>query len=167
MDKNLFRVHLTITLALVFIQTTLFRFFEFRGVSPDLVLIYLVFSAHIRGPMQGEIIGFLSGVVEDFLSLAPLGFNTFIRLITGFLFGQTRGKISLDSLVSPILFVAVATCLKELLSLFISSFFQDNSKPAFTLPFWIGLGMNVIIAPILYYLFRGLKVFGGRNRSIL
>lgn len=167
MNRNLFRVHLTITLALVFIQTTLFRFLEFRGVSPDLVLIYLIFAAHTRGPMQGEIIGFLSGTVEDLLSLAPLGFNTLTRLITGFLFGQTRGKISLDPLVSPILFVAVATCLKELLSLFVSVSFQVSPKSAFTLPFWIALGMNTIIAPVLYNLFRGLKVFSENHRSIL
>lgn len=163
MGRNLFRVHLIIPLVFVFIQTTLFRFFEFRGVSPDIVLIYLVFAAHTRGALEGEIIGFLSGLMEDLLSLSPLGFNSLIRLFTGFFIGQTRGKIALDSLISPILFVGIATCLKELLSFIISVFFLVNPIPAFTPSFRIALGMNVVIAPVLYNLFRRLKIFVENN----
>lgn len=165
MGRNLFRVHLLITAVLVVIQSTLFRFIEVRGASPDLVLIYLVFAAHTRGAMQGQILGFAAGVVEDLLSLAPLGFNSLIRLITGFLFGQTRGKIFLDPIISPILFVAAATFLKELLALFLSLIFKGNPMTAFSLPFWLTLGMNVLIAPAIYNLFRMLKVFIENDRD--
>ena len=165
MGRNLFRIHLITTAVLVGLQSTLFRFIEIRGASPDLVLIYLVFAADTRGPLQGQVLGFIAGVIEDLLSLAPLGFNSLIRLLTGFLFGHTRGKIFLDPLVSPILFVLAATLLKEVFALLLSVMFLETAVKAFTLSFWIELGMNIVMAPIVYNIFRSLKIFVENDRD--
>ncbi|MCK5007202.1 MAG: rod shape-determining protein MreD, partial [Spirochaetales bacterium] len=58
----------------VVLQSTLLHWVAVRGVIPDLGLIVLVFVAIRRGSMTAQLSGFASGVVEDVLSLSPLGF---------------------------------------------------------------------------------------------
>lgn len=166
MNRNLFRVHIIITLVLIILQTTLFRHFLIKGVAPDLLLVFLIFSAHTRGAFQGQILGFSSGIVEDLLSLSPLGFNGLIRLILSYLFGLTKGKIFLDPLVTPILFVIIGTTLKELLAFFFSFLFLDEKLPVFDLFFLIELGLNTLIAPLFYNLFKKARVFTEYNKDL-
>jgi rod shape-determining protein MreD len=57
----------------IVIQSTLLHWVALRGVKPDLALIVLVFVSVRRGSMTGQITGFASGILEDLLSLAPVG----------------------------------------------------------------------------------------------
>lgn len=165
MNRNLFRVHFIITLALIILQTTLFRHFQVKSVAPDLLLIFMIFSAHTRGAFQGQILGFSCGIVEDLLSLSPLGFNGLIRLILSYLFGLTKGKIFLDPLVIPILFIILGTALKELLAFFISLVFLEEKLPVFDLFFLIELGINTILAPVVYNILKKARVFTEYNKD--
>ncbi len=165
MNRNLFRVHFLITLLLIILQTTIFRHFQIKSVAPDLLLLFLVFSSHTRGAFQGQILGFTGGIIEDLLSLSPLGFNGLIRLIISYLFGFTKGKIFLDPLVTPVLFIAVATSVKELLAFLLSLLFLEEKIPAFDLFFIIELGLNVLLAPLVYNLFRKAGVFTEYNKD--
>ena len=72
--------------AAVLLQTTLLPFVAIRGVKPDLALIILVFVSIRKGAMTGQISGFAAGIMEDFLSLSPLGFHAFFRTCVGFFF---------------------------------------------------------------------------------
>jgi len=166
MNRNLFRIHFIITLVLIILQTTLFRHFQVKSVAPDLLLIFMIFSAHTRGSFQGQIMGFSSGIVEDLLSLSPLGFNSLIRLILSFLFGLTKGKIFLDPLVIPILFIIVGTAMKELLAFSLSLIFLEEKLPVFDLFFLIELGLNTVLAPFVYNLFKKVRVFTEYNKDL-
>jgi rod shape-determining protein MreD len=157
---------LLIALAVV-LQSTLLRWVAIRGVIPDLGLIVLVFVAIRRGSMTAQLSGFATGIVEDFLSLSPLGFHAFIRTVVGFLYGLTVGSIFVDPVLMPVILTIVATLFKALISSLLVSFLSIPAQgfSVFTGPLWIELGYNAVLAPFLFALLGLLKVFKPQNKE--
>lgn len=149
-----------ITVALVVLQTTVLRRFAIRGVTPDFAMIVLLFLAHRNGSIAGQLTGFTSGLVEDFLSIAPLGFHTLIKTVLGYLFGNTAGRMFVDPILAPCLFAVIATLLKAVLAGFAAVLFsiELGSGSLFSVSFLIELGLNTVLAPFLYA-FTGLLKF--------
>ena len=54
-------------------ETAILSHLRFLPVLPDLILILIVYTALYNGSAAGVIAGFFSGLIFDFLSLAPLG----------------------------------------------------------------------------------------------
>jgi rod shape-determining protein MreD len=135
------------------------------GVTPDIALVLLIFFANREGSMHGQTGGFISGLVQDFLSTAPLGFYAFIRTLTGFLFGITKGKLFVDPLMFPIVLVVLATLLKALASMFLSLLFLPDATAAaiFSSKLWIEIGLNAVLAPFLFGILKLFKIFKVRE----
>jgi rod shape-determining protein MreD len=157
-----------IALAIV-LQSTLLHWVAVRGVIPDLGLIVLVFVAIRRGSMTAQLSGFASGVVEDVLSLSPLGFHAFIRTMVGFLYGLTVGSIFIDPILMPVILIIIATLLKALISSLLVAFLSIPAAGfgVFAGPLWIELGYNAVLAPFLFALLRLLKPLKPRDKERL
>jgi rod shape-determining protein MreD len=140
------------------LQSTLLTRLTLYGASPDLSLVLLVFFANRTGSMKGQVAGFTGGLIEDFLSLSPLGFHALIKTIVGHLYGITRGKLFLDPVFIPLLLVSTATLLKHLLAGLTGAIFVSawEITDLFGLKLWIEMGLNAGIAP---FLFGFLKIF--------
>jgi rod shape-determining protein MreD len=150
--------------ALVFIlvaavlQSTLLRQIALFNAVPDLALGILVFAAYMNGAMTGQITGFLSGIIMDFLSSAPLGLNALLRTLIGGLTGFMKGTFFMDTFLLPMSLCAGATIFKAL-SLLLLHLFLD-SVPAYdftALTFWMELGLNTITAPLLFIFLKLFK----------
>jgi rod shape-determining protein MreD len=155
-----------IALAVV-LQSTLLHWVAIRGVIPDLGLIILVYVAIRRGSMTAQLSGFATGVVEDFLSLSPLGFHAFIRTLVGFLYGLTVGSIFVDPILMPVILTIIATLIKGLVSSVLVSFLSIPAQgfSVFTGPLWIEMGYNAVLAPFLFALLGLVKVFKPQNKE--
>ncbi len=155
-----------IALAVV-LQSTLLHWIAVRGVIPDLGLIVLVFVAIRRGSMTAQLSGFVSGVVEDVLSLSPLGFHAFIRTVVGFLYGLTEGGIFVDPILMPVILIIIATIFKALISSLLVVFLSIPAAGfgVFTGPLWIELGYNAVLAPFLFAALGLLKAFKSRDKE--
>jgi len=155
-----------IALAVV-LQSTLLHWIAVRGVIPDLGLIVLVFVAIRRGSMTAQLSGFVSGVVEDVLSLSPLGFHAFIRTVVGFLYGLTEGGIFVDPILMPVILIIIATIFKALISSLLVAFLSIPAAGfgVFTGPLWIELGYNAVLAPFLFAALGLLKAFKSRDKE--
>lgn len=140
------------------IQSSLLSRIPLFPVIPDLALIILVYVAYVNGSMTGQITGFTSGFLLDFLSLAPLGFNALIRTIIGSVVGLIKGNFFLDILILPVVLGAIATVFKALLVTIIHFLFNANT-PAYyflTSDLWIEVTLNGLLAP---FVFAFLKLF--------
>lgn len=116
--------------------------------------------------MKSQISGFAGGIVEDVLSLSPLGFHTLIKTIIGYVFGITKGKIFVDPIIIPIVLVLVATFLKSVLGiLFIALFRISVLQGVFSVKLWIEMGMNAFLAPFIFAFMRIFKVFKRAERD--
>lgn len=151
----------------VVLQSTLLHWVAVRGVIPDLGLIVLVFVAIRRGSMTAQLSGFASGVVEDVLSLSPLGFHAFIRTVVGFLYGLTEGSIFVDPILMPVILIIIATLFKALISSLLVAFLSIPAEGfgVFAGPLWIELGYNAVLAPFLFGLLGLLKSLKPRDKE--
>ena len=152
----------------IILKTTIPGNFAFKGVKPDIVLIMIVIFSNFYGSFKGELIGFFSGLLEDLLSMSPLGFNAFINSTIGFLSGITVGKIFLNPLTITIFLVFFGTLFKSVLSFFLLLIFvPEKAGSVYTLKFLIEIGFNIIITPFIYFILKILKLIPINNDSRL
>jgi rod shape-determining protein MreD len=138
------------------LQSTLLARLAIYQAVPDLALGILVYSAYMNGAMTGQLTGFCSGLLLDFLSAAPLGLNTFVRTLVGAAGGLMRGAFFLDILFLPMCLCAGATLLKALL-LFILHLLFPGAVPSYRLfepVLWVELLFNTITAPALFFFLK-------------
>jgi rod shape-determining protein MreD len=146
------------------LQSTLIAEFALFNVIPDLALCILVYSAYVNGTMTGQVSGFFSGLLLDFLSAAPLGLNCLIRTIIGAVTGIFKGAFFLDFFFMPVLLCALATMFKAVI-IFILHVIIGSTVPAysfFTSLFWIELGINSLSAPFLFLLLKKVRPISSR-----
>ncbi len=169
MDRELRTILLSAVLlgVAVLLQSTVLRWVALKGVKPDLALILLVFVAVRRGSLSAQTSGFLAGLLEDILSLSPVGFNALLRTVLGFFYGLTAGSLFVDPVLMPVLLVLVATLLKGLLSSLLVALFHIPA-PGFQIfagPLWIEVGYNAALAPFLFAPLRRLRALAPREKD--
>ncbi|GAB4223399.1 MAG: rod shape-determining protein MreD [Spirochaetales bacterium] len=145
-----------VLLLMVVFQSTLLHHIAIQGVKPDLVLLTVIYLANKNGKMAGQTYGFVAGLMEDSLSLSPLGFNGFIHTVAGFLYGLTAGTFFIDQVIIPMIMGGVATLLKGLCISLLSVLFnlENLHFQLFSVPFLIETGWNMIVAPFLFAVLR-------------
>jgi len=89
-------------------------------VSPDFLLIALVFFAMRAGPGAGAIAGFVVGVVNDALTPAAFGAGALAHTVVGYLAAWGRAVFFADNLLVNAAFVAVALWVRDLILLLAS-----------------------------------------------
>jgi len=143
------------------LQSTVIRHIAFFDVIPDLALCIVVFSAYVNGTMTGQVSGFFSGLLLDFLSAAPLGLNCLYRTIIGALTGLFKGAFFLDVIFMPAILCSLATIIKALiifiLHLVVGSSADIPTHSFTSSTFWIELGYNAVCAPLLFLLLKNFK----------
>ncbi len=134
------------------LQSTVLRFVEIAGVSPDLILIVLIFLANKNGTMTGQVSGFVGGLVVDSMGLAPLGFYALIYTLIGALFGMTRGKMFVDPIFIPVILAVVAMILKGLIALIIATLFSIEAVQGrlFSSSYLIEIVYTGLIGPVMF-----------------
>jgi rod shape-determining protein MreD len=160
-DLKAIALGFAILAACVVLQSTVFRYIAIRGVRPDLALIVLVFLALRRGSMTAQVAGFAAGIVEDLVSVSPVGFHMILRTVIGYLYGLLSGNVFVDPLLMPIVLTIVATILKGIVSGLVSLVFglQSSGFLYFAGRLWIEAGYNALAAPFVFALLNLLKVF--------
>lgn len=146
----------------VILQSTLLELIAIGGATPDLSLIVLVFISLRKGKIPGQVSGFFSGLVEDFLSLPyPVGFSTLIKTIIGFLYGLFKGRMVLGPIFMPVIIILVATLIKFLLAILATLIFPKalGKLDFFSLRLLFELLYNCFMAPLIFALLNKFKTF--------
>ena len=81
------------------------------GGAPDLLLVVVVALGLLRGSVPGAVLGFVGGLVVDFVTLGTLGVTSLILTLAGFWagrYGETTGR---DRRFAPVLAVGTITML--------------------------------------------------------
>jgi rod shape-determining protein MreD len=102
-------------------------------LSPDFLLIALVFFAMRAGPGAGAIAGFAVGVVNDALTPAAFGAGALAHTVVGYLAAWGRAVFFADNLLVNAAFVAVALWVRDLLLLLASATAQGRLLVELTL----------------------------------
>jgi len=151
----------TVILSIVagILQSTVLGKIALYKAVPDLALCIVVYSAYVNGTMTGQVSGFFSGLLLDFISSAPLGLNCLIRTVIGALTGLFKGSLFLDVFFLPAVLCMLATIAKAVIY-FILYFISGKTIPAYsfvTPVFWAELALNTLSAPLLFFLLKRIR----------
>ena len=126
---------------------------------PDLVLILVVYISLMNGSTAGCTAGFISGLIMDFASAAPLGLNAMTKTIAGFAAGKFHTSFNMQRFFIPIIAGLAATLLKVIVALILSLFFAGRvlhygvASPVL----WFEAAANAVCSPILFLLLNAFK----------
>ena len=90
-----------VSVVLVVIQTTVLSLIALEGVTPDLLVIWVVYLALREGQMRGTIIGFAVGLLFDLATGSFVGLTALTKTLSGFVAGyfynENKTKLILGS----------------------------------------------------------------------
>lgn len=162
-------VSTAVTVGFSLLQSTWLHSIAILSVIPDPALLVIVFVSFHNVRTEGIVAGFLSGLVQDFISSAPLGFNAFVRTIVAYGFNSLSGNFYIDRILMPMMFGAAATLMKAISIACLAFVF-----PAFVHGYdfldrilWIETAYNAALSPVVFFLFGLIKPLfvTSRNRG--
>ncbi len=128
--------------------------------TPDIMLIVLLYISMHNGPIVGQVTGFSSGLLIDFLSSSPFGLNALIRTILGFISGVMHLNLHSKGVFIPVLVAFIATLSKALLLFLVSFFYPEKIAlySLFTSQLWYECIFNALLSPIIFYVLSMFKI---------
>lgn len=147
------------TLAAAFLlgvfETAILSHIRLLPVLPDLILILVVYIALHNGTITGITAGFLSGLIFDFLSLAPMGLHSFVFTVLGFLYGLLYRKYNVRRFFFPLILGISATFFKTGIIWILHVLFGQSIQvyDLLAVSFWIEVAENALCTPPLFMLF--------------
>lgn len=134
------------------LSATILANIQILPVVPDLVLLVVLYVSFMNNATLGSTLGFMSGILLDFLSAAPIGLNACTKAVTGYVTGKLSGTYNLDRFFIPFIMGVIATVLKAL-TVFLLSLLFGQSITVFSPGegvFWLELLFNGLSAPLVF-----------------
>jgi rod shape-determining protein MreD len=110
-------------LAIVLFQMKLMPYFAIGNIKPDLFLLFVCYFSLRNEEVQGALIGFGLGLLEDSLSISPIGVRAVSFSLVGSLLGFVRKGLFWDNPLTQCLLVFSAGILSGLATLLALNFF--------------------------------------------
>ena len=96
-----------IVFGLLFLQTTFIPLLSLGGFVPDLLLIWVVFTALRRGQVETTVAGFLVGLLQDLVSTQLFGLAALSKTVAGFLAGYFYNENKTDQTLGTYRFLLI------------------------------------------------------------
>jgi len=114
---------LFVIFALIGFQMKLLPHFALGGIRPDLFLFTVCYLSLRGGGERGSLIGFFLGLVEDSLSLSPLGMRALSFSLIGYLLELAGRDLFLNKILVQGILLFLAGILSGLVTLLSLNFF--------------------------------------------
>jgi rod shape-determining protein MreD len=135
---------------IVIIQSTVLDYIKIYEIKPNLLIVFIICVALLRGNIEGSVIGFFIGLSQDIISGKVLGFYTMLGLYLGLIIGSVNKRLYRENLLVIIFFTFVSSICYELVAYFLSTFM--NGRIDFYYPF-----KSIILPEALYN--SGISIF--------
>ncbi len=149
---KVFSVSTLILFILAMVETTILSNFSFLLAVPDLVLLASIYIAMMNGKAAGVIIGFISGMLLDFITGCPFGYNCLLRTIICYFAGFFNKNLNFKGIFIPFLIGLCGTFAKVFVTWLISLFYQNTviTYSMISVSFFTELLLNSILAPVIF-----------------
>lgn len=157
-----------VVITALLLQSTVFAQLRLLGVRPELLYLVTILIALLEGPDEGAVIGFASGLAQDFMLNQPKGITALTLTLLGYGVGMVRQYIVSPSPLVPTVVVAAGTAagvgFYEVVSFLLGTFDQPVT-------FGVRVALltaayNAVLTPILYPLLRRIAE-GSRPRRVV
>ncbi len=121
------------------------------GVNPNFFLLSTIFFAIRGGPILGEILGFIFGIIADATSISIFGSQTFMLTLIGYLVGRLERHVDEEKYSAQMVLVFLMSCLNLIGLLFLETLFRGvtqgfRSKSVILNPLY-----STLFSPILFW----------------
>lgn len=106
-------VYTVLIVILIVIQSTLLQYVRIYNVKPNLLLVFVVSVALLRGNVEGSVVGFFAGFSLDMLFGKLLGFYALLGLYLGLAVGSVNKRLYRENYLVVIFFTFLSTVLYE------------------------------------------------------
>ena len=156
----------TVLLAFI-LQLAVIPQFRLMGVTPDLILVIAVVVAVQDGPIEGALVGFFGGLLQDIASPQVMGVGAFSKALAAFLAGILKDFFMTYSILLPVLLVFFMSLLEQSLHQASLAVLGQEQLPPFRM--WSVLASslyNVLAVFVFYPVLRRLR-FLDKEESML
>ena len=91
------------------LQSTVFGYIEILNVRPNTALILIVSYAMLRGDVEGAIVGFFSGLMQDAYFGRYIGLHALLCMLAGYICGKPFKNFYRESYLQPMILIGVTT----------------------------------------------------------
>lgn len=98
-----------IILSYLILQPTYIQGLRIMGIVPNFSIIIIVSFALLRGSVEGAIIGFFIGLIQDVFFGRAIGFQALMGMFIGYLCGFPNKKFYRENYILPFVLVFVST----------------------------------------------------------
>ncbi len=123
MKKKIFWIGLSILL-IALLQSTVMEYIVIYGVKPNLLLVFIVSAALLKGNFEGAVIGFFCGLTQDILGGKVIGFYAMLGLYTGLVVGSLNKRLYRENILVVLFFTFASTVVYEWLVYFLNIFYK-------------------------------------------
>lgn len=128
-------VYSVFLILLLLLQSTLLKYVSIYNIKPNLLVIFVVCVALLRGNVEGAAVGFFAGLLLDMTFGRFLGFYTLLGMYLGIAVGSVNRRLYRENYLVVIFFTFAATVLYEAAVYVLSTFMSGNME--FLLPLTI------------------------------
>jgi rod shape-determining protein MreD len=148
------------------LQTSPLLFTVGPGLRVDLALLVVVYFSLFEGWQQALVLGFLTGLCYDALSSEVLGLSALSKSLTAFVVHTLSRNMQVQSLMTQVLFTALAVAVDTLAYLVVMVVFQLGllAFPIVLSTFVQQLLLSVLLVPCVCYVLE-MVVKPGRVRQ--
>ena len=83
------------------------------GVTPNFLMVAVIVIAFVRGSKEGTIVGFIAGLLFDFIGTTVIGPMALTLTVTGFVAGILKEQIFAGGWLLPVSVLGVASLVSE------------------------------------------------------
>ena len=106
------------------LQTTIFHWFSFANIVPNLMIIVVSSFGFMRGKKEGMWVGFFCGLLVDIFCGFYLGIYALIYMYVGFINGIFQKKFYPDDIKLPMLLIGSSDIAANLVVYFVMFLFR-------------------------------------------
>lgn len=130
----------------IIFQSTIVQKLAIGGISFNLLIITVVSFALIRGKLEGAIVGFAVGFLQDIFFGSTIGFYALLYMYFGFFCGFLNKTFYRDNVLIPIFIIAGSDFLLNFLIYIFTYLFRGRTELSYYLK-------NIIVPELVYTTF--------------
>ncbi|PKM50254.1 MAG: rod shape-determining protein MreD [Firmicutes bacterium HGW-Firmicutes-7] len=141
----MFRIVTVIAIVIfnIVFQSTIVQDIAIGGITINLLIITVVSFSLMRGKLEGAIIGFFIGLMQDVFFGNVIGFYALLYMYFGFFSGYLNKALYRDNLLIPILAITGSDLILNLLIYIMTYLFRGRIDFAYYF-------MNIILPELVY-----------------
>lgn len=162
MRAVIYKVFLIIIFGLLSVQ--ILDIISIFGEKPDILLILTLYFAQRKGVMEGQVIGFFSGLMEDFFSIQLFGIHCFVKMIIGHITGFIHENFVIDNAWVQVLLGLSAVFVQGLLFILAKAIFDQIDVIYYVkTSLWIKMLYTAALTPLIFFLLNFLEKHFGES----